>query len=108
METHIQSTIITNQQTKSRVSTINLTPLWAALEFNRFGATPVFLTIAVCLGGIAAAVVLPVSILMLGIVGGTTALLLSTLIAIVPMRITFWLFILCLLVDLFVFIAYKH
>jgi hypothetical protein len=105
METLIHQQTITAQKTESHARTINFAPLWEALEFNRFGATPVFLTIAVCLGGIAAAIALPVSIFLLSIIGATTALLLTTLIAVVPMRITFWLFILCLLVDLFVFFS---
>jgi hypothetical protein len=103
METLIHPQTFAAQKTKTRVNTIRFAPLWAALEFNRFGATPVFLTIAVCLGGFAAAVALPQSILLLGIVTVPTGLLLTMLIAIAPMRFVFWVFILCLLVDLFVF-----
>jgi hypothetical protein len=105
MQTYSHSEAFTITKSESKARRINLTALWEIFEANRFGATPVFLVIAVCLGGFAAAVALPVSIVLLSIVGATTGAVLVLLIAVSPMRIVFWFFILSILVDLFVFFS---
>ena len=78
--------------------------IWDYLEENRFGMTPVFLVFAACLGGFAAAVTIKYSLIMLAIVGLTTGLVEVLLIAVAPMKTTFWFLVAALLVDLFVFI----
>jgi hypothetical protein len=89
-----------------RVKTASLkaTAFWDYLEESRFGMTPVFLTLAACFGGFAAAVTVQYSILMLCVVGLATGLVEVLLIAVAPMRITFWFLVAALMIDFFVFI----
>ena len=91
-------------KTVGRTSRINLTAFWDRLERDRFGMTPVFLVLAACLGGFAAAVTVQYSIVMLCIVGLVTGLDEVMLIAVAPMRIIFWFLVAAVLLDLFVFI----
>jgi hypothetical protein len=84
--------------------TKSMTAFWDTLERDRFGMTPVFLVLAACLGGFAAAVTVQYSILMLSIVGLSTLMVEVMLIAVAPMRITFWFLVAAVLIDLFVFI----
>jgi hypothetical protein len=91
-------------KTVSLTSRLNLTAFWERLERDRFGMTPVFLVLAACLGGFAAAVTVQYSILMLCIVGLATGLVEVMLIAVAPMRIIFWFLVAAVLLDLFVFI----
>ena len=88
----------------SSASQINMTAFWATLERDRFGMTPVFLVLAACLGGFAAAITVQYSILMLCIVGLATGLVEVMLIAVAPMRIIFWFLVAAVLLDLFIFI----
>jgi hypothetical protein len=94
----------TSLQTITRTSSLNLTAFWEGLERDRFGMTPVFLVLAACLGGFAAAVTVQYSLLMLSIVGLATGLVEVMLIAVAPMRITFWFLVAAVILDLFVFI----
>ena len=84
----------------------SLAAFWERLERDRFGMTPVFLVLAACLGGFAAAVTVQYSILMLCIVGLSTGLVEVMLIAVAPMRITFWFLVAAVLLDVFVFFAF--
>ncbi|MEO8085993.1 MAG: hypothetical protein ABI763_04185 [Bacteroidota bacterium] len=86
------------------ISNLSLVPFWQALERDRFGMTPVFLVLAACLGGFAAAVSVQHSLFILAIVGLSTGLVEVMLIAVAPMRITFWFLVAAVLIDLFVFI----
>src|SRR6187549_916119 len=111
METTLNSVISTSVQSNSvqsaslqSVRRLDLTAFWNALERDRFGMTPVFLVLAACLGGFAAAVTVQYSILMLCIVGLTTGLVEVMLIALAPMRTIFWFLVGAVLIDLFVFI----
>jgi len=106
METTFNSSIafkapVTLAKTKSRT---NMTAFLETLERDRFGMTPVFLVLAACLGGFAAAVTVQYSIMMLCIVGLATGLVEVMLIAVAPMRIIFWFLVAAVLIDLFVFI----
>ena len=106
METTLNQVIATTASSSSVkiASPLNMSALWAALERDRFGMTPVFLVLAACLGGFAAAVTVQYSILMLCIVGISTGLVEVMLIAVAPMRVIFWFLVLAVLIDLFVFI----
>ena len=90
--------------THRTVSLFNLTAFWDYLEENRFGMTPVFLVFAACLGGFAAAVTVQYSLILLAIVGLSTGLVEVLLIAVAPMRLTFWFLATAVLIDLFVFL----
>lgn len=87
-----------------KVKTLSLAKFWATLERDRFGMTPVFLVLAACLGGFAAAVTVQYSIFMLAVVGLATGLVEVMLIAVAPMRIIFWFLVAAVMLDLFVFI----
>jgi hypothetical protein len=102
---HAFNPSLTVARTSVRTSTrgINLTSFWAALERDRFGMTPVFLVLAACLGGFAAAVTVQYSLLMLSIVGLSTGLVEVLLIAVAPMRVTFWFLVAAVVIDLLVF-----
>ena len=89
---------------KSVNRTKSMAAFWDKLEKDRFGMTPVFLVLAACLGGFAAAVTVQYSIAMLCIVGLATGLVEVMLIAVAPMRITFWFLVAAVCIDLFVFI----
>lgn len=106
METTVNSSITFKAPSASvkLVTPKSLTAFWERLERDRFGMTPVFLVLAACLGGFAAAVTVQYSILMLCIVGLATGLVEVLLIAVAPMRITFWFLVAAVLLDLFVFI----
>src|SRR4051812_19336992 len=96
MNATLNSVLTTTTSAPASVKTlsrINLVPFFNNLERDRFGMTPVFLVIAACLGGFAAAVSVQFSILMLSIVGLSTGLVAVMLIAVIPMRITFWFFV---------------
>jgi len=106
METTFNSAIAVQSKstTVKTVKALDLSAFWNALERDRFGMTPVFLVLAACLGGFAAAVTVQYSLLMLCIVGLSTGLVEVMLIAVAPMRITFWFLVAAVLIDLFVFI----
>jgi hypothetical protein len=105
METTLNPTIAFNVPvTKTKTSLLNLTAFFELLERDRFGMTPLFLVLAACLGGFAAAVTVQYSILMLCIVGLSTGLVEVMLIAVAPMRNIFWFLVAAVLIDLFVFI----
>ena len=106
METTLNSAIAIKASSASvkSVRLMDMTAFWDKLEKDRFGMTPVFLVLAACLGGFAAAVTVQYSILMLCIVGLATGLVEVLLIAVAPMRVTFWFLVLAVLIDLFVFI----
>jgi len=105
MDTSYNSSFISAPAVTRKTATwINTTAFWEYLEINRFGMTPVFLVLAACLGGFAAAVTIQYSLLMLSIVGLSTGLVEVLLIAVAPMRITFWFLVTAVMVDLFVFI----
>ena len=100
MQTLSHPNVITTSVTERKSTSINLTAFWDALEEGRFGFTPLFLVLAVCFGGIAAAVALPKSLLMLSLIALSTGLIEVLLIAVSSMRTTFWLLIVALLIDL--------
>ena len=105
METTLSTPFVEAKRQQSAVITnTRLNAFWDSLEESRFGMTPVFLVLAACLGGFAAAVTVQYSILMLCIVGLTTGLVEVLLIAVAPMRITFWFLVAAVLLDLFVFL----
>jgi len=106
METTLNPSIALNVPTTKvqSISSKGLTAFFERIEKDRFGMTPVFLVLAACLGGFAAAVTVQYSILMLCIVGLSTGLVEVMLIAVAPMRITFWFLVAAVLIDLFVFI----
>jgi hypothetical protein len=109
METTLNSVIAyqtpsSSIQTLSRTRVVNAASFWERLERDRFGMTPVFLVLAACLGGFAAAVTVQYSLLMLSIVGLATGLVEVMLIAVAPMRITFWFLVAAVILDLFIFI----
>jgi len=106
MDTTFNS-VISNKAASPSLQTVrrlDLSAFWNALERDRFGMTPVFLVLAACLGGFAAAVTVQYSLLMLCIVGLSTGLVEVMLIAVAPMRIIFWFLVAAVLIDLFVFI----
>ena len=76
---------------QSQSRKMNLTAFWEALEEGRFGFTPLFLVLAVCFGGIAAAVALPKSLVMLSVIALSTGLIEVLLISVSSMKTTFWL-----------------
>src|SRR5258708_973975 len=81
------------------ISRTHTNAIWDYLEENRFGMTPVFLVFAACFGGFAAAVTIRYSLVLLCIVGLTTGLVEVLLIAVAPMKLTFWFLVAALLVD---------
>ncbi|CAN5572449.1 hypothetical protein BH11BAC1_BH11BAC1_07310 [soil metagenome] len=106
MDTVINSVFTTAPSASVKtISRVNLAPFWQAIERDRFGMTPLFLVIAACLGGFAAAVSVQYSIIVLSIVGLSTGLVAVMLIAVMPMRITFLFFVAALLIDLLVFLS---
>ena len=103
METTLNQSFTTSSAAKKTLS-FDLTSFWDTLERDRFGMTPLFLVLAACLGGFAAAVSLKYSLLMLSIVGLTTGMVEVLLIAVAPMRVIFWFLVVAVMVDLMVFI----
>src|SRR6188768_3665287 len=106
METTLNSAIAVQSKSTSvkTIKALDLSAFWNALERDRFGMTPVFLVLAACLGGFAAAVTVQYSLLMLCIVGLSTGLVEVMLIAVAPMKVTFWFLVAAVLLDLFIFI----
>ncbi len=106
MNTTLNSLVINAAVPKTQAArTLNLSAFWQALERDRFGMTPVFLVLAACLGGFAAAVTVQYSIVMLCIVGLATGLVEVMLIAVAPMRVTFSFLVAAVVIDLFVFFS---
>lgn len=106
MNTTLNSLVINAAVPKTQSArTLNLSAFWQALERDRFGMTPVFLVLAACLGGFAAAVTVQYSTVMLCIVGLATGLVEVMLIAVAPMRVTFWFLVAAVVIDLFVFFS---
>ena len=93
------STSVATQEKKSIISEST----WASLESMRFGLVPGILTIVTCLSAIAGAYAITDSVFLLMVVGFPTAVFISTIIAVAPMRIIFALAILTTLIDLYVF-----
>lgn len=105
MDTSVNSGYVSAPTAISHASTnFSLTAFFALLEKNRFGVIPTFLVFAACLGGFAAAVAVKYSLFMLAVIGLSTGLVEVMLIAVTPMRITFWFLVAALIIDLFVFI----
>jgi hypothetical protein len=100
MQTLSHPNVIIAQRAETKSTGINLTAFWDALEESRFGFTPLFLVLAVCFGGIAAAAALQKSLVMLSVIALSTGLIEVLLISISSMKTTFWLLIVALLIDL--------
>lgn len=86
MDSTYSSEFTTSSATSTNVeSHTSATTIWEYLEENRFGMTPLFLVFAVCLGGLAAAITIKYSLIMLSIVGLTKGMVEVLLIAVAPM-----------------------
>ena len=104
MNTSVNTGFVSTPVTaKQEVRRFNMEPFWEYLEESRFGMTPLFLVIGVCLGGFAAAVAVQYSLLLLMLVGLSTGLVAIMLISVMSMRVTFWLLVTAILIDLFVY-----
>jgi hypothetical protein len=77
---------------------------WKMIEFNRYGIIPMLLIFVVCLSGIAAGVGAPGSALQLSMVAFPTAIMLSLVLAVAPMRAIFFTAIIAVILDLLVLI----
>ncbi len=100
----ISKTIIATQARVKEKKSILSPAFWAAAEEMRFGLVPTIVTIVICLSGIAAAFAAYNGILQLALIGIPTAVMLSTIIAVAPMRIIFALSALTILIDISVFV----
>ncbi len=103
MDSTINTELVSSHVTSKTLS-LNTKAFWETLERDRFGMTPLFLVLAACLGGFAAAVSLKYSLVILSIVGLTTGMVEVLLIAVAPMRVIFWFLVVAVLIDLLVFI----
>jgi hypothetical protein len=106
METAIISQSIAKKVVKensAKRSTLLSPEFWAAADFNRFGIVPAILTVVTCLSAIAAAFAVYNGLSQLILVGLPTALFLTTIISVAPMRLIFAMAIITTLADLFVF-----
>ena len=103
METLIKTNVL-RTDIRVRKQTNTFSPaFWATAEEMRFGIVPAILTVVVCLSGIAAAFAARLGVPELIIVGAPTALFLTTIIAVMPMRIIFALAVITTIVDISLF-----
>jgi hypothetical protein len=106
METLIQqATLSTSINVKEKEVKAPST-IWAQAEQMRFGLSPAILTIVVCISSIAAAFAILSGVSMLVLVGLPTAVFISCIIALAPMRIIFGMALLTILLDVMVFILH--
>jgi len=99
METTLQSFTVKNTQNTVAVKSKAKSDFWAQVEFNRFGISPAILTIVVCISGFAAAFAITNGVIQLAFVGFPTAVFISCIIAISPMRVIFSLAFVTLIID---------
>jgi hypothetical protein len=97
---HVASRVAVKTKSKSKDE------FWKMVEFNRFGISPTFLTIVVCLSAFAGAFAIQDSILAISLVGFPTAIFISSIIAIAPMRAIFALTGVTLLIDIAVILIH--
>lgn len=100
MNTTIQATGFETAQTTTKVISKVKSAFWENAEYNRFGISPAILTIVVCISSFAAAFAIMSGVTELALVGFPTALFISSIIAIAPMRIIFLMAAICILIDL--------
>lgn len=89
MKTFIQQEQITTISASNATTTFNdkVSAFWEALEFNRFGLTPLLVVVVACMGGIAGAFAIQASPVKLGIVVLSTGLAEASLLAVLPMKL---------------------
>ena len=92
--------------TEQKVAVKKSTAFWEYLEYNRFGFTPAILVLVLCCSGIAAAMALKYSMIMLILVGASSLIVEALLIAIVSMRTVFFFAAIAILIDIFVYINF--
>jgi hypothetical protein len=103
METVIKATLLTSKEyQRSKVKFFSPAFL-ASAEEMRFGIVPAILTVVICLSGIAAAVAAESGLGQLIMVGAPTAFFITTIIAVMPMRLIFSLALITVLMDLIIF-----
>jgi hypothetical protein len=76
--------------------------VWDTLESMRFGLLPGFLTVVTCLSAITGGFAIMSSVSLLMLVGFPTALFITTIIAVAPMRVIVSLSIITAVIDLIV------
>lgn len=86
--------------TKTRSTSV----FWEKAEFYRFGITPMLLGIIAILGGVAGAVAIEDSALKLGAISVSTAVALSMILGVMPMRAIVVSCSIAVLIDLLVLI----
>lgn len=79
--------------------------LWENMEFNRYGLNAIQLLIIGCLGGIAAAAVLPVSLIGLALLGLAAVVSLTSMLAVMPMKWVVGSGVIAVLLDLTVLLV---
>lgn len=99
METTIHVPVVEKTAKINKSKSLASPEFWAMCEFNRFGISPTILTIVVCISAFAGALAIYGSITQLALVGFPTAIFISTIIAVAPMRVMFTLAFITLLID---------
>src|SRR5204863_3795479 len=104
METSIHTTSLTTTVALKQKKYIISPAFWEKTEAMRFGLSPAILTFVVCLSSIAAAFAIMNGVSEMAVVGFPTAIFISSIIAIAPMRVIFSLAGLTILIDVVVLI----
>ncbi|REJ84317.1 MAG: hypothetical protein DWQ44_06680 [Bacteroidetes bacterium] len=91
---------VSSSYTKSKSKGFNFTAFCEKTEAARFGISPAILTVITCLSALAAASVAHHGVAALLLVGMPTAIFISTIIAVAPMRTIYIAGALAMLIDL--------
>lgn len=103
VKSHIPQFTVPVEKTKTE-STAKQRDFWARAEFNRFGIVPMLLIFVVCISGIAAGLGAPGNAFQLSVVAFPTAVALSLVLAVAPMRAIVYSSAIAVFLDLLVMI----
>lgn len=103
METLIASPITFSIRTV-KTKTASTSAFWKAMEFYRFGVTPMMLVIIACVGGGAISYGALSNTLELALISFSTAISLALILAIAPMRLIVGTCVAAIVIDLLVLV----
>jgi len=96
---------VTINAVKSATHTQPMSAFWQKLEFSRYGAISMILTIIGCMGGFAASFGAGDNIFKIALIVFPTILSLAFMLAVMPMRLIVWASSIALLIDISLIIS---